>query len=70
MSYCVFENTVTDLNQILGILQDYDNLKDLKESRSSDYERRAVTEVYETCKEIAEIMEQWIEEDEYEDEEW
>jgi len=66
MSYCVFENTDKDLDQILEIMQEFSSLKELKESRSSSYESRAVSNVLETCQEIGEIYQQWIEEDESE----
>ena len=56
MSYCAFENTAGDLRQIVNMLLDaYDNdmtLDAFIESRSSEFEGRAVRQVLELCQAI------------------
>jgi len=62
MSYCRFENTVTDLNACVVDFQEArDDDKTLEcfiESRSSEYEQRAVRKLYELCKNFIETYEE------------
>lgn len=52
MSYCAFENTAGDLQQLLNIVSDYNTLEDLLESCSSEYERGGVRNVINICREL------------------
>ena len=64
LSYCAFENTVPDLRQCVDMLHeeainsDKPGLQVFKKSRSSDYERRAVDDLYELCQQYIEAYEQ------------
>ena len=61
MSYCMFENTAQDLRQIRDELREaIDNGESLKTfigSRSSQYEKKAVTHINEYCKELLYLFE-------------
>lgn len=52
MSYCAFENTVSDLQQCIDLMDDHSSLEEFIESRSSDYERRAVKKMIDTAQEF------------------
>jgi hypothetical protein len=53
MTYCQFENTVKDLNQVLETLRNTTSLKDLLED-SSTYEQAAIRDLPYVCKDILE----------------
>lgn len=56
MSYCAFENTAEDIQQLLNIMQgaaeDDMNLSEFIASRGSEYERRAVQRVLDLCEQL------------------
>jgi len=58
MSYCAFENTVSELEQILQILQEQHSLTSLLESRSSSDERVAVEELADLAWDIVNRLEE------------
>lgn len=54
MSYCRFENTVSDIRDCMAALDEHNyNLNELIKTASSRYEARAMKEFVELCKEIA-----------------
>jgi uncharacterized protein YfbU (UPF0304 family) len=60
MSYCAFENTASAIRQLLGIVEDcYDvgmTFSELVESRSSEYESRAVVEIVELAQQLVDSL--------------
>ena len=62
MSYCRFENTTSDLDDCLSVLQEAldegVSLKDFHKSLSSEYERRALRRMIAICEEIVNTTEQ------------
>jgi hypothetical protein len=60
LSYCAFENTSNALRQLINMVQEAyeDNMTfgDLVESRSSEYERRAVREIAELAQELIDAL--------------
>lgn len=66
MSYCMFENTQTAMEQILEALQEASSLKDLDLSRS---EVTASKELYQYCQAYIQMMDSLTdaEGDEYEE---
>lgn len=63
MSYCRFENTVLDLQACLNDLEEaLDEGKTLQEfidSRSSEYESRAVMRLIDLCQQVADTYEEF-----------
>ena len=62
LSYCAFENTAADMRQCLNMLSEFQmetdgTLEEFIETRSSDYERRAVRDLIASCKEFFETAE-------------
>lgn len=55
MSYCMFENTAGDMNQLNHRLNEVDTLEDLFEDMS-EYERNAVKRVFKLSREISEKL--------------
>jgi hypothetical protein len=47
MSYCRFENTLSDLGDCLGAMEEAESLKDLD---LNEYEERAFMEMFRTCR--------------------
>lgn len=56
MSYCQFENTVKDLNQVLETLRNSGSISELIED-SSTYEEAAIRDLPNICKKILEEYE-------------
>ena len=48
MSYCVFENTSGEMNQVLNKMSDARDIDDLD---MNEYEQRAFRDLYEQCQE-------------------
>jgi len=48
MSYCMFENTSGEMNQVLNKMSDARDIEDLD---MNEYEQRAFRAMYEQCKE-------------------
>jgi len=53
MSYCQFENTVRDLQQVLDTLRSCNSLEELIED-SSSYEQNAIRDLPYVCRQISE----------------
>lgn len=68
----MFENTSTDMNQCLGelreALENGQSFDQFVASRSSDYEQRAVRQLFEMSKEFVELVEELQEVEEVDDE--
>lgn len=58
MSYCAFENTVIELEQIREILENQRSMTSLLESRSSSYERQSVKELADLAWDIVQRIEE------------
>ena len=54
MSYCMIENTVAAMRQVLNAMEEADSLKDLDQS---SYEKSAYGNLKELCDEIVHEME-------------
>lgn len=48
MSYCMFENTSGEMNQVLNKMSQSDSIDDLD---MNEYEQRAFRDLYEQCQE-------------------
>lgn len=48
MSYCMFENTANEMNQVLNKMSQSDSIDDLD---MNEYEQRAFRDLYEQCQE-------------------
>lgn len=48
MSYCMFENTANEMNQVLNKMSESDSIDDLD---MNEYEQRAFRDLYEQCQE-------------------
>lgn len=61
MEYCAFENTCRDLEQIVFLLDEADSndvrLAEFIESRSSAYEKAAVTRIARLCADVLDLIE-------------
>jgi hypothetical protein len=73
MSYCRFENTVSDmrdcLNDLAEAVEAGFSMKQFLERLSSDYERRAVEQMLTVLNDMTEVMEQLAENSDLSDEE-
>ena len=58
MSYCAFENTVIELEQIREILENHQSMNSLLESRSSSFERQSVRELADLAWDIVQRIEE------------
>lgn len=67
MSYCVFENTVVDLRNCLSFLEEALNsgqtFDEFIDSRSSEYEMKAVSQLIQLCEEITEMAKAFDDQD-------
>jgi hypothetical protein len=63
MSYCMFENTSTQMNQVLNKMSESYDIEDLD---MNEYEQRAFRDLYEQCQEYVvryrELATEFIEE--------
>jgi len=54
MSYCQFENTCADLDQVIETLENNNGVEQTIETRSSQQEKEAVQALIEKCRDIIE----------------
>ena len=67
MSYCAFENTVSNLRQCLTMLhearEEFTSLAEFIKTRSSQHESRAVEELFGVAEELLDVVDMMMSEE-------
>lgn len=60
MSYCMFENTVSDMRDCVRRLRDWGwDVEELMENASTEHEKKAIANFVKLCREVSEEVEDY-----------